>query len=783
MKTPVSPRAEPPDRQLLPEQIRPSSLAAESQSEGSGVFPSIEEGKLKKLSIAATPEARKAFQAERTVVDIRSSDLTESSVIVMTATEADRGLLSRVKAHAFEIPIVLVKDGTGTFPPDLIGQFSQVIDNNPTNLAYNGRQIDAAAQRYEDSLLPPFFGALEKYVEEGKSQFDCPGHQGGAFFRRHPVGREFYNFFGENIFRSDLCNADVSMGDLLIHEGYPYEAQRNAAKVFNADNTYFVLGGTSASNQVVLTALLAPGDLVLYDSNNHKSVQHGALIQAGATAVYLETARNAYGFIGGIDNHCFDEDYIRRIAAEADPERAKAKRPFRLAVIQLGTYDGTIGNARQIVDRIGHLCDYILFDSAWVGYEQFIPMMKDCSPLLLELGPEDPGIFVTQSVHKQLAGFSQTSQIHKKDSHIKGQKRYVSHKRLNSAFMMHASTSPFYPLFSALDVNAQMHAGASGRLLWDDCVKVGIEARKYLLKTCRYIRPFIPPEVDGKPWDSYPTEQIARDLRFFKYEPGAKWHGFEDYGPDQYFVDPCKFLLTTPGINIERGEYEPFGVPAGILAEYLRENGIVPEKADLNSILFLMTPAEDLAKMENLVNRIAHFERLLDANAPLSEVLPVLYRNHAERYRDYTIRDLCQELHDYYREYDLKSIQKAMFRKDELPRRAMLPQAANYELVRGNCELIPLSEARGRIALEGALPYPPGVITCVPGEVWEGVVLDYFLALEEGVNRLPGFTPELQGVYIEKDPDGRRRIYGYVLTRERARELGLRMGFGRGIPD
>lgn len=226
--------------------------------------------------------------------------------------------------------------------------------------------------------------------------------------------------------------------------------------------------------------------------------------------------------------------------------------------------------------------------------------------------------------------------------------------------MMHASTSPFYPLFSALDVNAQMHAGASGRLLWDDCVKVGIEARKYLLKTCRYIRPFIPPEVDGKPWDSYPTEQIARDLRFFKYEPGAKWHGFEDYGPDQYFVDPCKFLLTTPGINIERGEYEPFGVPAGILAEYLRENGIVPEKADLNSILFLMTPAEDLAKMENLVNRIAHFERLLDANAPLSEVLPVLYRNHAERYRDYTIRDLCQELHDYYREYDLKSIQKAM---------------------------------------------------------------------------------------------------------------------------
>lgn len=37
--------------------------------------------------------------------------------------------------------------------------------------------------------------------------------------------------------------------------------------------------------------------------------------------------------------------------------------------------------------------------------------------------------------------------------------------------MMHASTSPFYPLFAALDVNAKMHEGESGRRLWMECVK------------------------------------------------------------------------------------------------------------------------------------------------------------------------------------------------------------------------------------------------------------------------------------------------------------------------
>ncbi len=141
-------------------------------------------------------------------------------------------------------------------------------------------------------------------------------------------------YFGEMLFRSDLCNADVAMGDLLIHEGAPCIAQQHAAKVFNADKTYFVLNGTSSSNKVVLNALLTPGDLVLFDRNNHKSNHHGALLQAGATPVYLETARNPYGFIGGIDAHCFEESYLRELIAEVAPQRAKEARPFRLAVIQ-----------------------------------------------------------------------------------------------------------------------------------------------------------------------------------------------------------------------------------------------------------------------------------------------------------------------------------------------------------------------------------------------------------------------------------------------------------------
>lgn len=721
---------------------------------------------MQKLKIAASAVLKDKIQVDREVVKLSTADFTEVSAVVIDIEDYRKGGLNKVDGTALGIPVFLYLRDEENTPEELVGHVVGVISDNLTDRRLFGRQIDEAAKRYEDKVLPPFFGALAQYVYKGKSQFDCPGHQGGAYFRRHPAGRAFYDFYGEELFRSDLCNADVAMGDLLIHEGAPLKAQKAAAKIYNADKTYFVLNGTSASNKVVLNAALTPGDLVLYDRNNHKSVNHGALLQAGATPIYLETARNPFGFIGGIDEKCFDEKYLRDLIREKCPEKADAKRPFRLAVIQLGTYDGTIYNARQVVDKIGHLCDYILFDSAWVGYEQFIPMMRDCSPLLLELGPEDPGIFVTQSVHKQQAGFSQSSQIHKKDAHIRGQDRFIPHKVLNNAFMMHASTSPFYPLFASLDVNAKMQEGEAGRRLWADCVKTTIDARKLLLDTCHHIKPFIPNKVRGADWKSYPTNLISQDLEFFKFVPGEKWHSFEGYGESQYFVDPCKFMLTTPGINVETGEYEDFGVPATILANYLRENGIIPEKNDLNSILFLMTPAENKEKMDHLVSQIARFEKYLDEDAPLEDVLPGLYKHYEYRYHDYSIRQLCQEMHDFYKERNIKKIQKQMFRSEYMPKSVINPQDAHFAFLRGQAELVRMEDAEGRVAAEGALPYPPGVLCCFPGEVWGGPVLKYFLAWQEAMGRMPGFAPELQGVYVEDNGRGGKQVYCYVLKED-----------------
>lgn len=721
---------------------------------------------VKHLKIAFTDSVKPWIRSieDRTCIPINETDFTNIGAVVVSASEMD--VLDNEQIRSFGIPaIVMVVDPSHTISFDM-ERIGAVIDVTSTSINDYKGTIEQIVASYEALILPPFFKALSDYVGDNNAQFDCPGHQGGQFFGKHPTGRAFYDFFGEHIFRADLCNADVKLGDLLIHEGYAHDAQAHAAAVYNADKTYFVLNGTSSANKVVLNALLTPGDIILYDRNNHKSVCHGGLVMSGATPIYLETARNPFGSIGGILEHCFDESYIRNLIHEKDPNKAKADRPIRLAVIQLGTYDGTIYNARQVVDKIGHLCDYIFFDSAWVGYEQFIPMMKDCSPLLLELGPNDPGILVTQSVHKQQAGFSQTSQIHKKDKHIKGQDRYVDHKRFNNSFMMHASTSPFYPLFASLDVNAKMHEGELGKQLWRECIEVGIDARKSVLRSCKYLRPLVPPIVHGKKWEDGNTQEMANDVSYFAFEPNAKWHSFKGYGEGQYFIDPCKFQLITPGINVETGKYEDFGIHANILANYLRENKIIPEKCDLNTILFLMTPAESKAKMDALVAELLRFEELIDRNASMEEVLPSIYHSHIDKYKGYRIRQLCQEMHDFYKDRNVSILQQRLFSKEYFPAYVLNPQEANFEFQRNKGELVPLDEAEGRIALEGALPYPPGVLCVQPGERWSRTACDYFLALEEGINQLPGFAPEIQGVYLIEQSDGSKKAYGYVLKKE-----------------
>ena len=737
----------------------------------------------------------------RRVEDAAIAVQTDSAIGCMVVDWGKRGLdgkaaalINLMRKRGLEMPIVIMvrRKRLEDIPVEVLDFIDGYIFLAEETPDYIARGLVSRVKQYAETLKTPFFGALVDYAEQGNQLWTCPGHNGGIFYNRSPIGRIFVEHLGEAVFRDDLDNSVLDLGDLLVHEGPALKAQKEAAVIFGAEKTYFVLNGTSASNKIVLSALVAEGDLVLFDRNNHKAAHHGALFLGGAIPVFLETDRNAYGLIGPMYHEALDEKVIRQKIRDnpliTDKEAWKRERPFRVAVVEQCTYDGTIYNAQMILDKIGHLCDYILFDEAWAGFMKFHPLFAGRFAMGLKgLDETSPGIIATQSTHKQLASFSQASQIHTKDSHIRGQTRRIEHRRFNETFLVHASTSPFYPLFASLDVGAQMMKGRSGFVLWDDTIRLGIEWRKKVRAIRRefeekegdplrrwFFDPFVPDTVqgpDGKvPWESISTDELASNVKYWELTPGADWHGFTHVAPDYAMTDPNKLTVLTPGFNRRTGEYAEHGVPAPIVAQYLRENRIVPEKNDLNSLLFLLTPGVESSKAGTLISGLVAFKRLHDDNVPLEEAMPEFVRRRPNRYKGVRLRDLCADFHAFHREHGTSTLQRKQFEPGHLPEMVMTPKEAVQQLTRNNVDYVPIAEAEGRVATTLLLVYPPGIGTVLPGERLDErakPMLDYFKMFERSANLFPGFEAEIQGVFRDVDPDGTIRFHTYVMREGR----------------
>lgn len=700
-----------------------------------------------------------------------------------------------IRHRGLESPIFLVTerhriaDLTSEILEDIRGTiFPQ--EDTPEFIA---KYVIRAYHEYVDGLKTPFFGGMIDYVESGNQMWLAPGHNGGIFYEKSPIGRVLFDYLGENFWRADF-NFVPDLGDIFGPTGPFLQAEQQAAEIFGAERTYFVLNGSSTSNKMVNGSLVSKGDLVLFDRNNHKSHHHSALMLNGGLPVYLPNDRNSFGMVGPIDFGALDEDDIRKQIREnpliTDPDAWKRERPFRVAILENCTYDGTIYQVETIREKLGHLCDYILFDEAWGGFMRFHPIYQNRYAMSLDnLGKDEPGIFAVQSTHKQLAGMSQASQFHVKDEHLIGLDRRANHKRINEIFMMHTSTSPFYPMYASLDVGAQMMKGKNGTFLWDEALRLGIDIRKKIREVGRdfiknetdpkkqwFFDPFVPDfvtiensdhteNVKDVRWEDLPTDVLVQEQQCWWFREGAQWHGYTKISGDYVMVDPTKMLLLTPGIDRETGEYQDWGIPGPILGAFLRSRGIVPEKTDFNLILFLLTPGLERSKAGTLLAELVSFKRMFDADAPVGDVLPDLIRDYPGHYDKLHIQELAQGLHDLLKRRDAKAMQQKQFQRAHFPELAMTPQDAHNAFIANQIDYVPMAEVKGRIAATLALVYPPGIGVVIPGERYDDNAqpqIDYFMLFEETENLFPGFENEVQGVYRE-EKDGAIRYYTYVV--------------------
>lgn len=586
--------------------------------------------------------------------------------------------------------------------------------------------ISQKVEEYEKAVTPPLTRALINFAKEGKYTFCTPGHMSGTAFQHSPIGALFYDFFGANTFKADVSVSVGELGSLLDHSGPHRDAEKYIAETFNADRSYIVTNGTSTANKIIGLYSAPAGSTVLIDRNCHKSLTH-LMMMSNVIPIYLRPTRNAYGILGGIPQSEFKHETIEKRVKETP----NATWPVH-AVVTNSTYDGLFYNTGFIKNTLD--VKSIHFDSAWVPYTNFSPIYQGLAGMS---GGRTEGkvIYETQSTHKLLAAFSQASMIH-----VKGE---INEATFNEAFMMHTSTSPFYPIVASTETAAAMMRGNVGRRLIDEFIDRAIRFRKEIKR--------LREESDSWFFDVWQPENIGTK-ECWELKPEDKWHGFRNIDQEHMYLDPIKVTLLTPGLNGD-GTMAERGIPASIVSKYLDDRGVIVEKTGPYNLLCLFSFGIDNTKAMGLLRELCNFRRDYDRNLEIKEAIPSLYKKDPSFYDGMRLQELAQGIHKLIVEHDLPNMMFHAF--ETLPKMVMTPFEAFQRELNGEVEEVRIQDMQDKVNANMILPYPPGVPLVMPGEMLTAdnrAVLDFMLMLCEIGEHFPGFETDIHGAY--RQPDG-----------------------------
>src|SRR5688500_14599699 len=394
----------------------------------------------------------------------------------------------------------------------------------------------------QEKARTPFYDQLKSYVLMAKDAWHTPGHSSGDSLRDSPWASDFYQFIGEHVFRADLSVSVPMLDSLMEPSGVIAEAQKIAAKAFGARRTFFATNGTSTANKVIFQTLLAPGEKLLLDRNCHKSVHHGVVL-SGAHPVYLDSSVNKkFGVYGPVPKQTLFN------AIEEHPDA-------QALILTSCTYDGLRYDLPPIIEAAHAKGIKVIIDEAWYGFARFHPAFR---PTALEAGAD----YATQSTHKVLSAFSQSSMIHINDPEF-------NEHLFRENFNMHTSTSPQYSMIASLDV-ARKQATLEGYKLLSRTLELAQEVRKLVNST-----------------------KVFRVLELEDLLPDAVRH-------DGIKLDPTKVTIDISGCgytveDLQKALFERFNIQV--------------EKSTFNTLTLLLTIGTTRSKVSRLYDALMRIAR------------------------------------------------------------------------------------------------------------------------------------------------------------------------------
>jgi len=717
------------------------ALAAAIEKEGMEILGVTSYGDLSQF-------AQQQSRASAFILSIDDEEFTPGPELDPAVLKV-RAFIEEIRFKNAEIPIYLYGETRTSrhIPNDILRELHGFIHTFEDTPEFVARHIIREVKAYLDSLAPPFFRALVDYAQDGSYSWHCPGHSGGVAFLKSPVGQMFHQFFGENMLRADVCNAVDELGQLLDHTGPVGKAERNAARIFNADHCFFVTNGTSTSNKMVWHANVAPDDIVVVDRNCHVSILH-AITMTGAIPVFLMPTRNHLGIIGPIPLDEFRPESIRR-RIEANPfaRAAKNKKP-RILTITQSTYDGVVYNVEMLKQTLNGTIETLHFDEAWLPHAAFHEFYKDMHAIGKDRPrSKDSMIFATHSTHKLLAGISQASQILVQESETRKLDRHI----FNEAYLMHTSTSPQYAIIASCDVSAAMMEPPGGTALVEESITEALDFRRAMRKV---------DDEWGKDWwfKVWGPEKLAAEgmgrRDDWMLRANEKWHGFGNLAPGFNMLDPIKATVITPGLDVS-GKFAKTGIPASIVTKYLAEHGVIVEKTGLYSFFIMFTIGITKGRWNTLVTALQQFKDDYDKNQPLWKILPEFCAQQPS-YERVGLRDLCRQIHDMYKANDVARVTTVMYLSDMQP--AMKPSDAFACMAHREIDRVEIDRLEGRVTSVLLTPYPPGIPLLIPGERFNRTIVQFLQFARSFNQQFPGFDTDIHGL-VEENDGGKLRYF------------------------
>lgn len=600
------------------------------------------------------------------------------------------------------------------------------------------------ADRYET----PFFSALKDYSQKPTGIFHAmPISRGNSVFKSRWI-HDFGEFYGRNMFLAETSATTGGLDSLLQPTGPLKKAQEMARDAYGSQHTFFVTNGTSTANKIVMQALVQPGDVVLVDRDCHKSHHYG-LVLVGAHPVYLDSYPiEKYSMYGAVPlQHIKEKLMTLKAAGRLDN--------VKMLLLTNCTFDGLVYNVERVMEEVLAIKPDIIFlwDEAWFAFAGFTYIYKQrtgmftarkltekynhpdyknqyeahLKTLQADEIPRMPDpkrvrvrVYATQSTHKTLSSFRQSSMIHIYDEDF----RRKSESTFLEAYMTHTSTSPNYQMLASLDVGRRQ-VQFEGYELVEKSIELAMVLRAKVNDNPQLNKYFDVLTVS----DFIPNTYRQTELDEY-YDHKTGWNRMEEaWEMDEFVLDPTKITLHIGRTGVDGDTFKN---------KFLMDKfNIQINKTSRNTVLFMTNIGTTRGSITYLTNA------LLTIADELDEIYKSLNTRELEIHEQQilSLTEAFPPLPDFSRFHP--SFQAVPGVPGGKLREAyfMAYDEENYEYIPLTDCLSELASGKVLVASSFITPYPPGFPILVPGQIVSAEIIEFMLALD--VSEIHGFRADL----------------------------------------